>query len=172
MDNVGRTGEQPLDDGAALVRTVVGKKIPDVGNRRDAAGQIQIHAAEEFGVIRQRGRGDVLGVPFGGDQTVDFGGEIGDVVLGPHRPLQGTRPTGQQGQKQGQTHGFELPHRDTPTAAGPGNRGKLRRNPAVRWINLIIPGEWAGRLPRCAILCSSSPQSFVHSGRLLGMNRE
>ena len=101
--------DQPVDHGVALRARVamIVEKRPHVGGRRRQTGQIEIDAAEEFGVAAQARGQDLHPLPLGGDQLVDLapgfrrlpdktaavahhrerGRRVGTFVAGQHRGL-------------------------------------------------------------------------------------
>ena len=65
--------DEPVDHGVALRARVAAivEKRPHVGGRRRQADQIEMDAAEEFGVAAQARGQDLHPLPLGGDQFVD-----------------------------------------------------------------------------------------------------
>jgi hypothetical protein len=68
---VGRAVQQFVDGAFALVGSTVGEEAAHVADGGDAAGDVQVQAAQEGGVVGRRGRLHALLGPAGGDQLVD-----------------------------------------------------------------------------------------------------
>src|SRR5262249_47692042 len=60
---VGVAGQQRLDQALPLVRRLVRKEGPRFGNRGNTSGKVEVDAAQESGVVRQRRRFDARGGP-------------------------------------------------------------------------------------------------------------
>ena len=94
---VGIALEDALDPEPALVRPIVVQEIADLSDRRNAADQIEMDAAEELGIVGRGGRLDPL-VPGGSDTTVDLRRQRRDVFVG--------RTQGRRGRRGPATEGF------------------------------------------------------------------
>jgi hypothetical protein len=93
MSGVRRRLQQPLDQLRALVRVFVGEERPHLRDARDAADEVEVHAADVLGVVRPRRGGDLASGPVVREAAVDAGGES---------PRQGVRvgPDGLRGEYQ------------------------------------------------------------------------
>ena len=64
--------EDALHPESALVGPIVLQEVANLRDRRDAAGQVEVDAPEELGVVSHRGGLDVL-VPGGANALVNLG---------------------------------------------------------------------------------------------------
>ena len=71
----------------SFIGPVVIQEIADLRNRRDAAGQVEMDAAEELRIVSEGRRLDTL-VPGGGDALINSGGQIQHFCV---RTVQGRR---------------------------------------------------------------------------------
>ena len=72
MHDVAGIVEQRLDQAGPLVGRLVAEELADLGNARNAPGQVEVDAAQELAVAGQRGRLDPLGRPPRLDVMIDF----------------------------------------------------------------------------------------------------
>src|SRR5262245_22110953 len=70
-----RIGEQPIDDAAPFVRTLVAEERMDVGGEWDPAGDVEVGASQKLGVVRLRSRANVVGAKDAFEVTIDALGQ-------------------------------------------------------------------------------------------------
>ena len=71
MRHVRRPGEQAIDQPPPLLRARVLEELVRLSGRRDPAGEVERHPAEELGVVGRRRRLDAMLGPACGNQAVD-----------------------------------------------------------------------------------------------------
>src|SRR5262249_20736896 len=89
---------------AALVRSVVIQKVTNFDDGRNATGQVEMHAAEELGIVSARSRLHVL-APGAGDPLVDFPRQILNVLVASAQSRRERQGPECQSEKSRSTHG-------------------------------------------------------------------